>query len=69
MYAQGTYLSLVLLHINLISQDDKWEILRVMRARLNQELVAPTVESLKGLGAVDIVYQNAAVCATIKCNA
>jgi len=42
-----TNLSFVLLHIDLISQNDKGEVLRVMRACLNEELITPAVEGFK----------------------
>ena len=42
-----THLTLILLNINLIAQYDKGEVLRIMWAGLNEELVAPTIESLE----------------------
>ena len=62
------YLTLALLHINLVPQHDEGEVLRVMWARLNQELVPPAVECLKGLGAVDVVDEYTAVRATVEGN-
>lgn len=55
------YLSLVLLHINLVSQYYEWEVLGITRAGLNQEFVSPAVQGLKRLGAIDIVYEDTAV--------
>jgi len=40
-----------------------------MRTCLDKKFVPPAVESLKGLGAVDIIHQHTAVCATVKGNA
>jgi hypothetical protein len=42
-----TYLALVLLNVNLVPQYNKREVLRVMWARLNKELVPPTVKCLE----------------------
>ena len=50
------YLTLAFLHIYLISQNNKWEILRVMGACLDKEFVPPAIESLEGLGAVYVIY-------------
>ena len=63
------HLSLVLLHVNLVSEDHEREILGIMRAGLDQELVAPTVQSLERLGAVHVVHEHAAVCTTVECDA
>lgn len=43
------YLSLVLLDIDLIPEDDKGEVLWVMGARLDEELVPPAVQRLEAL--------------------
>ena len=67
--ARKTYLSLVLLHINLVAEDDEGEVLRVMWTSLNEELVPPAVESLERLGAVDVVDEYTAVRAAIERNA
>jgi hypothetical protein len=39
----GTHLSFALLNINLVTQDNEGEILWIMGARLNQELVPPAI--------------------------
>ena len=62
------YLTLALLHINLVPENNEGEVLRVVWACLNEELVPPAVECLKGLGAVDVVDEYAAVRATVEGN-
>lgn len=54
-------LSLVLLHIDLVAQHDKGEVLGIPGAGLDKELVSPTVQGLERLGAVDVVNENTAV--------
>lgn len=49
MVAGLPYLSLVLLHIDLIPKNDEGEVLWVMGARLNEELVPPAVKRLETL--------------------
>jgi hypothetical protein len=43
----ATDLALALLHVNLISKDNKWEVPRIMWARLDEEFIPPAVEGLK----------------------
>jgi len=64
----NTNLALAFLNVYLIPQHHKRKILRIMRTCLDKEFVPPTVEGLKGLGAVNIIYKDAAVCATVKRN-
>ena len=59
-------LPLILLHIDLVAQHDEGEVLGVPGASLDEELVPPTVQSLERLGAVDVVNEDAAVCATVE---
>ena len=47
----------------------KREALRIPRASLDKELVAPAVKGFKTLRVVDIVYQNTAVGTSVECNA
>lgn len=47
----------------------KWEVGRISRRCLDQELISPTVQRLKTLGIVDVVNKNTAVCATVKSHA
>lgn len=73
-YANGArlgarYHSLALFHINLVADYDKWEAFGVHWAGLHQELVAPTVQGVEALGVVDIVYEHAAISATVECHA
>ena len=61
-----TDLALILLHINLIPQHDEREVLRIMRARLDEELVSPAIERLEALRTVHVIHEHAAVCAAIE---
>jgi hypothetical protein len=54
-------LPLILLHINLVTQHDEGEILRIPGAGLDEELVPPTVQCLERLGTVDVIYEDTAV--------
>ena len=65
-FLSGTHLSVF--QVNLISNDDEREVLRVSWAGLNEELVSPTIESLEGVGIRDIVDKYAAICSSIECN-
>lgn len=64
----ASYLALVLLHIYLIAKDDEREVLWIVWAGLDEELVPPAVKRLEGLGTVHIVYENAAIGTTIERN-
>jgi len=59
-------LPLIFLHIDLVAQHDEGEVLGVPGASLDEELVPPTVQSLERFGAVDVVNEDAAVCAAVK---
>ena len=61
------HLSFILLHINLVAQYHKREVLRIMWACLDEELVSPAIERLERLGAVDVVDKDTAVCSTVEC--
>ena len=61
-------LSLILLHIDLVAQHDEGEVLGISGASLDEELVPPTVQGLERLGAVDVVNEDAAVCAAVECD-
>lgn len=65
MTLPSTDLSLVLLHIDLIPQHDKGKILRVVRARLDKELITPAVERLERLSAVHVIHKHTAVCTAV----
>lgn len=70
LYAGGldrqSYLTLALFHVNLVAEHDEREVLRVVWACLDEELVTPAIERLKGLGAVHIVDEHAAVRPTVE---
>jgi hypothetical protein len=46
----------------------EWEALRVHGASLDQKFVPPAVECVETLGVVDVVYEHAAVGATVECD-
>ena len=51
---------------HLIAEHDKGKVVWVSGAGLDQELVPPAVEGLKGIGRCDIICENAAVCPAIE---
>jgi hypothetical protein len=61
-------LTLVLLHIYLIPQNDKGEVLWVMRASLDEKFISPTVKGLKRLCTVDVVHEHTAIRPPIECD-
>jgi hypothetical protein len=63
---EATYLPLVLLDVNLIPEDDEREVFGVLRVGLDEELVPPRIEGLKGFGRVDVVDEDTAVGSTIE---
>jgi len=60
------YLTLILLNINLVTQDDEREVIRIMRACLDQEFVSPTIKHLERLCVIDVIHQNTAICAAVE---
>lgn len=63
-----TYHTLALLHVDLVAQNDKGEIVRVPGRSLHQELVAPALDGFEALGVVDIKDKDAAVGAAVEGN-
>jgi hypothetical protein len=63
-----TYLTLVLLNVNLVAQDNKRKVLGIVRTGLDKKFVAPAVQGFERLCAVHIIHQYAAVSATVKGN-
>jgi hypothetical protein len=61
-------LPLILLHIDLVAQYNEGEVLGIPGTGLDEELIPPTVQSLERLGAVDVINEDAAVCATVERN-
>ena len=57
---------LALLHVYLVAQHDEGEVVRVVRAGLDEELVAPAVERLKAPRVVHVVDQHTAVGSAIE---
>lgn len=64
-----SYLSFAFLHVNLVTEDNKGEILGIVWTRLDQKLVAPAVQRLEGLCTVDIIYEHATIRASVVCHA
>lgn len=62
----GARTDLSVLQVDLVSEHDEGEVLRVTRACLDQELVPPAVQSLKGVWRCDVVDQHAAVGAPVE---
>lgn len=63
---QKTYCSVF--QINLVSKNNKWEVLRVPRTRLDEKLISPTIQRLEGTGLCYIKYQHTTISTTIKCH-
>jgi len=64
----STYHSLGFLHINLVSQHHKREVLRIVRRGLDQKLVPPTIKGFETLARVDVVYEDTAVGSSVEGN-
>ena len=64
-----SYLSFAFLHINLVTEDNKGEILRIMRTCLNKKLVSPAVQRLKRLCTVHVVHEHTAIRPSVVCHA
>lgn len=62
------YHALGLLHIDLVTNDDKGEVLGSTRGGLNQEFVSPALQGLETLCVVDVVHEHTAVGSTVKGN-
>lgn len=60
-FVNRPHLSLVLFDVNLVAQYNEGEVLGVMRAGLDEELVPPAIESFERLCAVHIIDEYAAV--------
>jgi len=56
------------LHIDLVADDDEREAIGVTRGGLDQELVAPAVEVIEGLGNVNVEHEHAAISTTVESN-
>ena len=57
----SSYLPFAFLYVNLVAEDNKWKVLRIMRTCLNKKLIAPAVERLKRLCAVNVIHEHTAV--------
>lgn len=58
--------SLALLDVDLVSQDDEWEVVWIVWGGLDEELVAPGIEGVKRLCRVDVVDEDTAVGAAVE---
>jgi len=54
------------LHIDLVADNNEWETIRITRGSLDQELVAPAIKVVEGLGNIHIEHKNAAISTTIE---
>jgi len=52
--------------INFVANDDKWEVVRVTRTRLDKELISPAVQWTERVGWRHIIDQYTAVCTTVE---
>jgi hypothetical protein len=58
----------LVLEIDLVTENNEWEVLRIAGTGLDEELIAPAVEVLKGLGDVDVENEHAAIGTTVESN-
>jgi hypothetical protein len=58
----------LVLEIDLVTENNEWEVLRIAGTGLDEELIAPAVEVLKGLGDVDVEHEHAAIGTTVESN-
>lgn len=56
----------LVLEIDLVADDDEGEVVGVVGGRLDEELISPAVEVLKGLGDVHVEHKDAAVSAAVE---
>lgn len=59
-------MSLVILDINLVAKNNKWEVVWIVWICLNKEFVPPAVKCLEALGTIDVVYKYAAISTAIE---
>jgi hypothetical protein len=62
----ATHLTLALLHIYLVTQDDEGEVLGIVWAGLDKKFIAPTVKSLERFSTVHVVHENTAIRASVE---
>lgn len=55
-------------HIDLVTQNDEGEVLRITGSGLDEELLTPAVQVLESLGNINVEHQNAAVSSTVESN-
>lgn len=60
----GTYLSVF--EVNLVSQHNEGEVLRIPGTGLDEEFVSPAVEGFERVGGSHVKHQHAAVCASVE---
>ena len=63
------YADLSVFQVNLVAEDNEGEVLWIARTGLDQELVSPAVQCLKGVGVCDIKDKNTAVGSSVECHA
>ena len=54
------------INVDLVSEDDEWEVVRVVGASLDEEFISPVFKVVEGFRGVDIVDEDAAVCSSVE---
>ena len=52
--------------VSLVSEDEEWEVLRVLRIGFHKEILAPEVKVLKTLCIGNVIYQNACLGSSVE---
>lgn len=54
------------INVDLVSKNDKWEVIGVVWASLDEEFVSPVFKVVKGFRGVDVIDEDAAVCSSVE---
>jgi hypothetical protein len=55
--------------VQFVAEHDEWEVVRVLRLALHQELVSPGIEGFERFGVGDIVHEHATIRSSVECAA
>jgi hypothetical protein len=57
-----------IIDINLVANNNEWEMVRITRTRLNEKLISPTLQRLESIWIIDIIDKYTTVRATVERN-
>lgn len=63
-YKADTYSPIV--QINLVTDDDKREVLWISRTGLDEEFISPAIQSLESVWHGDIKHKNTTICSSVE---